>query len=356
MSKSGKILVVDDEPMNVLLLKELLGTMGHEVTGAENGIVALELLDRSFDLVLSDVLMPVMDGLAMVKKIRNNPETRDIPVIMVTTLSDKADRLEAVRAGANDFITKPVDMVELQVRTASMLTLKAHHDEIKAFQEELNGMVELRTLELRDALGQLDHAHRETIHRLSAAAEYKDEETGMHILRMSSYSELIAGAMNLDKTEVALIRTSSPMHDIGKIGIPDGILLKPGKLTPGEWETMKTHTLIGKKILDNGKSDYLLKGSCIAFSHHEKWDGSGYPQGLSGTDIPLAGRICAVADVFDALTSHRPYKKAFPVEHSLDIMTQGRGSHFDPEILDVFLARIDHVLAIRRRYTDMSAQ
>ncbi|ACS81846.1 HD-GYP domain-containing protein [Maridesulfovibrio salexigens] len=347
-----KILVVDDEPHNIMLLEGILTKLGHEVVGAENAVVALEKLDRTYDLVLSDVMMPVMNGFEFVEKIRENTETQDIPVIMVTTLSQKGDRLKAVEIGANDFITKPIDIVELRVRTESMLRQKAQQDEIKSFESDLNELVESRTLELREALSKLDEAHVETIHHLCAAAEYKDEETADHLVRMAEYSRILAEKSGLDVDTVQLIHTSSPMHDIGKIGIPDSILLKPGKLTAEEWEVMKSHAVIGGNILSMGSSEYINMGSVIALSHHEKWDGSGYPSGLSGEDIPLPGRICAVADVFDALTSKRPYKEPFSVEKSLEIMKEGRGIHFDPKLIDLFFENIEQILYIKESCAD----
>ena len=352
MIEYAKILAVDDEPHNILLLSRYLKHMGHDVAGAENAIVALDMLDRSFDLILSDVMMPEMNGFEFVRTIRSNPEFDDIPIVMVTTLAEKEDRLKAVEAGANDFITKPVDPLELQVRVNSMLRQKSQRDEILHYETELSSLVEARTLALQKALREVKKSHEDTIIHLSAAAEYKDEETGAHIVRMSGYSAVIAEALGLDEEEVDLIRKSSPMHDLGKIGIPDHILLKPGKLDQDEWEVMKTHAGIGAEILGAGASDYVNMGSIIALSHHEKWDGSGYPSGLSGEDIPLVGRICAVADVFDALTSKRPYKDAFSVERSLEIMEQGRGSHFDPKVLDAFLENMDSVLKIKEKHAD----
>ncbi|WP_320006827.1 HD domain-containing phosphohydrolase [Maridesulfovibrio sp.] len=352
MERKRKILVVDDEPHNIVLLEGILSKFGHEVVGAENAVVALDVLDRSFDLVLSDVMMPVMNGFEFVTKIRKNEETQDIPVIMVTTLSQRDDRLKAVEVGANDFITKPIDIFELKIRTESMLKQKAQHDEIKLFQADLHEMVENRTLELRQALAKLDKAHVDTIQHLCAAAEYKDEETANHLVRMAEYSRIIAENIGLDKKTVHLIHTSAPMHDIGKIGIPDSILLKPGTLTAEEWEVMKRHATIGGNILSMGSSDYINMGSVIALSHHEKWDGSGYPNGFSGEEIPLPGRICAVADVFDALTSRRPYKEPFSIEKSLDIMKDGRGNHFDPQLIDIFFENIDEVVEIQKSRGD----
>lgn len=342
-----KILIVDDEPQNVMLLRLYLRQLGYDSVGVENAIVALEILDSSFDLVLCDVLMPEMNGFEMVQALRKRPDIQDIPVIMVTTLAEKADRLRAVEAGANDYITKPVDLLELRVRAASMLKVKAQQDEIRSFQLELSELVEARTLELRRALQDLDQAHAEVIQRLSAAAEFKDEETGNHIVRMARYCALIAQRLGHNARFVDLLQASSPMHDVGKIGIPDHILHKPGKLNAQEWEVMKTHTTAGARILESGTSEYIRMGATIALSHHEKWDGSGYPLCLSGGSIPLEGRICAVADVFDALTSKRPYKDAFPLDKALDIMRAGRGIHFDPRILDVFLDNLDQVLIIK---------
>jgi len=350
--KTGKILIVDDEPNNRLILKGMIQKLGHEPNVAENATEALNLLDRSFDLVLTDAMMPGMNGFEMVMEIRRNPETKHIPIIMVTTLSEKEDRLRSVEAGANDFISKPIDMVELRVRVTSMLNQKTQYDEIQLFQDELQNIVELRTQELLDALRELDQAHVESIQNLSAAAEYKDDDTAQHIRRMSGYSALIAQKLGLEKEMVDLIRVTSPMHDVGKIGIPDHILLKPGKLSPDEWEVMKTHSEIGAKILRTGTSRYMTVGTEIALSHHERWDGSGYPFKLKGEDIPLVGRICAVADVFDALTSKRPYKEAYSVKKTLSILEEGRGSHFDPKVLDAFLQNMGEALEIKLRHSD----
>jgi len=296
-----------------------------------------------------------MNGFDLVGKIKSDPATRDIPIIMVTTLTEKADRLRAVDAGANDFINKPVDAIELRVRTNSMLRQKLQQDELKLFTHNLENLVDTRTVALKQALIDLDKSNRDAIHHLSAAAEFKDEDTSSHIQRMAHYSALLAEKMGLGKVEVDLILTSSPMHDVGKIGIPDSILLKPGKLDSDEWKTMKEHTTYGGKILGSGDSDYMRMGTLIALSHHEKWDGTGYPSNLAGEDIPLEGRICAVADVFDALTSKRPYKEAFSVDKSLKIMSEGRGFHFDPHVLDIFLRCTDEVVGIKDVYKERSS-
>ncbi len=354
-----RILTVDDEKINLRVLSGLLRSLGFEPVLADSGQTALDLLDPSIDLVLLDVMMPDMDGFTVAKKIRERKDGADVPIIMVTALAGKQDRLMAVEAGANDFIAKPIDLTELRVRMGSLLRMKQSQDEVKRYQAELEEMVAVRTSALRLALENLEEsqktilaAHRETIHRLAAAAEFKDAETADHIARMSRYCAALANWLGLHADEVELVEQASPMHDIGKIGIPDSILLKPGKLTPEEWKTMQKHTLYGARILGSSSFELLRAGEIIALSHHERWDGSGYPQGLAGEDIPLFGRICAVADVFDALTSRRPYKEAFSIETSLEIMRAGRGSHFDPRILDLFLERFDDILAIKARYAD----
>jgi len=357
--RTEKILIVDDELINRKVLEGLLKSYGLDCISADSGPAALALLDESIDLVLLDIMMPGMDGFLVVKAIREMPRFADLPVVMVTALSAKEDRLRAVEVGANDFVAKPIDSTELSVRMTSLLRMKIYHDEVKGYQAHLEQMVSVKTKALREALVDLEHArqatvraHMETIHKLSAAAEYKDEDTARHIMRMSRYCAAIAEHMGLDAETVDLVLNSSPMHDIGKMGIPDAILLKPGKLDEQEWEIMRRHTLIGATILRESSSKYLETGAVIALTHHEKWDGSGYPRALAGEDIPLFGRICAVADVFDALTTKRPYKEAFSNARAVEIMTQGRGAHFDPHLIDVFLANLPVIEAIQREYLD----
>jgi putative two-component system response regulator len=237
--------------------------------------------------------------------------------------------------------------------------MKASQDELKHYQQQLENMVKARTEALRRAMQNLAEsqanilkAHIETILILSSAAEYKDNETAQHIKRMSWMASILAEELGMPQSEVELVHRASPMHDIGKIGVPDAILLKPGKLTPEEWVVMREHTTIGSRILENSTSDLLQAGSIIAMTHHEKWDGSGYPKGLAGEDIPLYGRISAVADVFDALTSKRPYKEAFSNKVALEIMAEGRGSHFDPNIYDAFLRRFEDFRRIQQELAD----
>lgn len=343
MDGAKRILAIDDERINLRVIGGLLRNLGYEPVLTESWAEARPLLDSSIDLVLLDVMMPELDGFTVARQIREMPDVADVPIIMVTALTGKQDRLRAVEAGANDFISKPIDLTELRVHMGSLLKMKESQDEVKRYQAELEEMVAVRTSALSMALENVKEsqrvilsAHLETIHRLAAAAEFKDEETADHIQRMSRYCALLAERLNLPEAEVDLVLQASPMHDIGKIGIPDSILLEPGKLTLDEWEVMKKHTIYGAHILGDSNFELLRVGEIIAMSHHERWDGSGYPKQLAGEEIPLYGRICAVADVFDALTSRRPYKEPFSNEKSLEIMRAGRGSHFDPSIIDVF--------------------
>jgi putative two-component system response regulator len=359
MGERKRILIVDDEPANRDLLEALLTGMGHEAESAADGYQALAQLRLGFDLILLDVMMPHMDGFEVARRVRGGTECPDIPICMVTALSGKEERLRAVEAGANDFIAKPVDKTELKVRTESLLRTKEAQDALKRHQAELEKTVARRTESLRGALQDMAEAQRrtqqaqlETIERLALAAELKDEDTALHIKRMSQYCHLFARGLKLSPQECEILLHASPMHDVGKIGIPDAVLLKPGKLDAAEWQIMRTHTEIGTRILGESTSELLQAGEIVARTHHEKWDGSGYPSGLSGEAIPLWGRIAAVADVFDALTSRRPYKEPFPTEKALQIMREGRTTHFDPGVLDVFFDNLADVLAIKERYRD----
>jgi len=361
MDRAKRILIVDDEVQNRELLEALLESFGYESENARDGIEALAKMKLGIDLVLLDVMMPGMDGFEVARRIREDQVDGDVPIMIVTSLTDKQDRLRAVEIGVNDFITKPIDKTELKVRTASLLKMKEVQDAIKEHKAKLEETVEKRTTGLRKALEDMAEAqrktrdaHLDTLRRLSIAAEYKDEDTAAHIHRMGRYSALIARNLGLSPGEVEVILHASPMHDVGKIGIPDIILLKPGKLEEEEWKTMQEHTVIGGRILYGSSSKVVQAGEVIALSHHEKWDGSGYPKGLAGEDIPLWGRICGVADVFDALTSNRPYRKALSNEKAIEIIKEGRGKHFDPHVIDVFFENLDEVLSIQSMLTGTS--
>ncbi len=359
MNKAKRILIVDDEEVNRELLEAFVTSLGHEAETACDGMEAIAKIKLDFDLVLMDIMMPGMDGYETTRQIRKDQDYGELPIIMTTALTNKYDRLRAVEAGANDYISKPVEKNELRVRMTSLLKLKEAQDALKRHKAELEEKVRKRTEQLRKSLEisieaerQTHEAHIETINRLVVAAEYKDEDTANHIKRMSNYSALLARRLHLPSNEPEIIRLASPMHDVGKIGTPDNILFKPGKHTPEEWEIMKQHATFGGRILNGSSSELLQAGEIIALSHHEEWDGSGYPKGLAGEKIPLFGRICAVADVFDALTSKRPYKEAFSIDKSLDIMKEGRGKHFEPRLLDLFLENLDEVLVIQEEYRD----
>ncbi len=349
--KKPVILVVDDEDRNLRLMEALLTPEGYDIVMAANGGEALDrVAETPPDVILMDIMMPVMDGLEATRLLKQNPETCDIPVVMVTALRDVHDRVKALEAGADDFLSKPVDKLELRIRIQTLVKVKAYHDHLRDYQKKLEATVAQKTVQLQQTLEALQVASLESIHRLSRAAEYKDEETGAHIQRMSRYSMAIARQLGLDAKTVERILYAAPMHDVGKIGIPDRILLKPGKLNPDEWEIMKRHTVIGGKILGGSHSAFIRLAEVIALTHHERWDGAGYPNGLKERAIPLVGRITAIADVFDALTSRRPYKDAFSLEKSRYIIYEGAGTHFDPKVVEAFLAIWPEILAIKNDY------
>jgi putative two-component system response regulator len=357
MEKKSRILVVDDNDSVRHLLQAMLERLGYEVETACDGYEALSKLVFDFDLILLDILMPGMDGFEVVKAIKEQEEYKDIPIIMVTGLNGRKDRIRAVEAGVNDFIAKPVDMMEIKVRTTSLLKMKEAQDDLKRHQKELERIIQRRTLALRNSMDdvvkaqrQLQNANLETIHRLVVAAEFKDTGTASHIKRMSRFSAMLAKLMNLTPGEVEMILQASPLHDIGKIGTPEEILLKPGKLNKPEWNVIRQHPIMGSKILINSSSTLLQAGEIIAISHHEKWDGTGYPFGLKQEEIPLNGRICAIADVFDALTSVRPYKRAYSNDKALIIMGKGSGTHFDPKLFTLFTDNMKQVEDIQKKY------
>jgi cyclic di-GMP phosphodiesterase len=354
-----RVLVIDDDAGIRKITQMLVEGMGHEVEAARDGIEGLDKIKRGIDLVLLDVLMPGLDGFDVCRRLRQDPHGKDVPVIFVTSLETREHRLQAVEAGANDFISKPVEETELRIRSASLLKMKEAQDKLKVYQTHLEDMVAERTVSLRRALEQMAEAKRlayqaqiETVERLAILAEYKDKVTARHIQRMSEYCAVIARGLNLPAAEVELILHASRMHDVGKIAVPDNILRKPSSLDPAEWTVMRAHSTIGSAILDHSSSQILQAGHVIALHHHERWDGGGYPNGLAGSAIPLWGRICAVGDVFDAVTSERPYKPAFPNEEALQILRDGRGKHFDPRVVDVFFECLEEILAIQTKYGD----
>jgi len=354
MDRPKRILIVDDDPKILGLLANMVTSLQHEVETAKDGFEAIAKVGLDIDLILLDVNMPGMDGFEVARSIRKQYLANELPIIMVTGMATREDRIGAVNAGANEFVTKPFDLTEIRVRIKSLLGIKAAHDALRRHKDQLEDIVRKRTQALRTALDDVVEAQRrlrtanlETIQRLVVAAEYKDIGSAAHIQRMSEFSALIARRLRLSPHRVELVYHASPMHDIGKIGTPQEILLKPGKLNRREWGHIKRHPTIGAKILQKSTSELLRLGETIALTHHEKWDGSGYPKGLRGDEIPIEGRISAIADVFDALTSKRPYKEAFSNDRAFQILWEGRGKHFDPELVDLFLSDVDEAIEIQ---------
>ena len=350
----ASILIVDDEAPIRKLLVRFLGRKGHECTTASTADEAWELLQQqTFELVLSDVNMPGTSGLDLAPRIAEHyPDT---PVLMVTGVDDAEVAERAVDAGAYGYITKPFVPNEILIGVMNALRRRELEIENRRHRENLLELVAERTRELRETHEVLRFCQEETIRRLSVASEYRDEETGEHIQRMSRYCALLASLAGMDEDYVELVRVASPLHDVGKIAIPDSILRKPGKHTPEEFARMKQHAEAGYRILAGTGIRLLDVAADIAWTHHEKWDGSGYPRGIQGEAIPMEGRLTAIADVFDALTTQRVYKPAFSLERSLEIMREGRGSHFDPHLLDVFLNNVDAFVVVMEELPDAGA-
>ena len=340
-----KILLVDDEPNNLQLLGQILQDQ-YQLSFAKDGAKALDVAWKvKPDIILLDIMMPEMDGYETCRRLKADPETSKIPVIFVTAMGEMEDERRGFEVGGVDYITKPVSAPIVLARVSIHLAL---YDQNRILEE----IVQQRTKQLRQAFQKLETYSLDSIYRLTRAAEYKDEDTGAHIQRMSHYSAVVARQMGLSENVTNNILYGAPMHDVGKIGIPDRILLKPGKLDADEWDIMRQHTTFGGKILEGSKAGYLKLGEVIALTHHEKWDGSGYPNGLKGKEIPKVGQIVAIADVFDALTTKRPYKEAFSLEKSYTIIRESSGSHFNPVVMDAFFAVEDEILAIKDRYKD----
>jgi putative two-component system response regulator len=343
-----QVLIVDDTEINLILFGALVKKLGHSESitfiSSTEGLAWAQTNEP--DLIIVDYMMPELDGIEFIRLLRETPGKEGVPILMITANDQKQVRYRALDVGATDFLTKPVDKIEFLARANNMLALS---DVRKKLADRATWLAE----EVRKATSQIVLRERETVLRLSKAAEYRDPETGAHILRMAHYSELIARGLGLSVVDQELLLEAAPMHDIGKVGIADGILLKPGRLTPDEMEIMKQHAAIGYEILKGSSSKVLQAGADIARAHHEKFDGTGYPHGLSGLEIPIFSRIVAVADVFDALTSERPYKKAWTLEHATEHIKSNAGSHFDPACVEAFFEQWDAVLEIRQRFTDV---
>ncbi len=354
MGPVPRILIVDDDPKVRELHVRLAKSLGYETETAADGIEALAKLALDVDLVMLDGQMPNMDGFEVAARIRAEPGLAFLPIIMVTGLDGAVEHRRAWKAGINEFITKPIDRDIFHLRTHWLLDLKRAHDRLSARSEDLERVVEGRTAALRDALQdmtearrQIHRAHLDTIRRLTIAAEFKDRDTGEHIERIGLYARVLAEALGMSPGAVETVRHAAPLHDVGKLGIPDEVLLKPGKLDADEMAIMRSHAVLGAKILSDSESSVIQMGQTIAQAHHERWDGGGYPDGLAGDAIPVEARICAIVDVFDALTMDRPYRRAVDPETVLGMMRSESGAHFDPALLDAFFARKDEILAIR---------
>ncbi len=356
--QENTILVVDDTEINLRLLGSLCENLGYRVVTADSGPEAIrQTHDHKPDLILLDVMMPGMTGFEVAERLKADRETDHIPIVMVTALDSREDRIKGIATGADDFLTKPIDHEELELRVRNSLKVKKYHDLLKQHSALLEDQVAVRTAELKEAFEKLSDAHTkisqgyiETIYRLTLVAEFRDVDTGSHIRRISRFASELASALSMDADFVDTISYASTMHDIGKVGIPDSILLKRGPLTPQEWSVMQTHAVIGARLIGNSESPYLRMAEEIALTHHERWDGTGYPAGLKGEEIPFSGRIMNIVDQYDALRNRRFYKGALAHEEVLRILMEGDGRtmpyHFDPLILETFRA-------VHRRFDDI---
>ncbi len=368
-SQPAKIMIVDDEPINLKVSKKYLSNAGYSnfVITSDDLTATAQVQSELPDLVLLDVMMPNVSGLDILAELRENSRTRNIPILILTASTDRDTRLLALQRGATDFLAKPVDPSELIPRVRNALLVKSHQDHLEQYAERLEEQVRQRTEEL-------ELSRREIIECLASAAEYRDNTTGHHIVRVGKYAAALARAVGMPPQRVSMIEQAAQLHDVGKIGIPDDILRKNGRLDAEEFALMKRHCIYGQKILqripdceferihDEGKSAQLVEkcssslvelAACIALTHHEFWDGTGYPARLKGEEIPLEGRITAVADVFDALATPRCYKPAFNLEACVAIMNDRRGTQFEPRLIDVMHSILPEFESIRRKFADL---
>jgi putative two-component system response regulator len=346
-TKNGRILIIDDERGNIKILERFLKAAGYtqvkSVLDSRKAVNAyIEFLP---DLVLLDLKMPNLDGFQVMEQLKNVDRSSYLPVLVLTAQRDHPTRMKALELGAKDFLTKPFDMAETILRIQNMLEVRMLHNKINEQNHLLEGQVKERTK-------QLEATRLEVIHRLGRAAEYRDNETGLHVIRMSHLCVRLAREVGMTEKECQLLLQASPMHDVGKIGIPDQILLKPGALNEEEWEIMRLHPLIGAEILSGSDSELMKMAETISLTHQERWDGKGYPFGLKGQEIPLAGRIVAVCDVFDALTSKRPYKEAFSINRAMEMIEEKSGIDFEPKLVTTFKRILPDMVEIVDQFSD----
>lgn len=363
-TKTAKIMIVDDEPINIKVVQKYLQGHGYtnfRTTSDSTSAVGMVGSERP-DIILLDIMMPEVSGIEILQQVRETPELQHIPVVILTAVGDARIKQKALELGATDFLTKPVDPSELVLRVGNALVVKAHYDHLEDYSVQLERQVRARTAELMAS-------RRGLVQTLARAAEYRDNETAHHIMRVGRYVGIIARELDIPDEIAELLEEASLLHDVGKFGIPDAILLKPAKLTDDEYETMRQHCAFGRRIIQQSPDsawerygtrsqlDLIEPGNAtawlipvaatIAQTHHEHWDGGGYPLGLTGEEIPIEGRITAVADVFDALSSKRPYKAPYSREKCIEILQRGRGTHFDPSVLDAFLRRSNDVMQVQ---------
>src|SRR3954447_9111669 len=366
---SAKIMIVDDEPTNIKVVRRLLEIEGYRnfVTTTDSSAALYLMSDQRPDLVLLDLMMPIVSGLEILANVRGDSSKPFVPIIILTAATDRETRLQALEQGATDFVTKPVDPSDLIPRVRNVLAMMQYQRQLKDYAAGLESAVQLRTAEL-------ESSREDVLHCLARAAEYRDHDTGQHVLRVGRYARIICDELGLAPALVRSIEQAARLHDVGKIGVPDDVLLKAGKLTDDEFSRMKRHSGFGKQILQQfsakeqdrmrrhtevgaqilkvGTSPILEMATRVALTHHEWWDGTGYPLGLQGEDIPLEGRITAVADAFDALNSQRCYKDAFPLEKCFAIIEAESGTHFDPQIVSAFIRRRADIIAVQIECAD----
>lgn len=352
LNRKKNVLIIDDQTTGRAILQKVIEQIADnlQVTAFGSPTEALDWIHNNVpDLIITDYRMPEMDGVEFIRSVRQQAHCESVPIMMITVVSEKAVRYEALEAGATAFLTRPIDQIECRTSCRNLLKIQEQNLIIQDRAEWLARQVDVAT-------EQIIQREKETILRLARAGEYRDEGTGNHVLRMAKYSRQIAEAMGtFSEQDCEDLEYAAPMHDIGKIGIPDGILLKPGKLNSYEWEIMQSHTTIGHAILSDSQSRYMQIGAIIALNHHERFDGKGYPNGLAGEDIPLIARVVAVADVFDALVSARPYKEAWDNDEAIAYIQQQSGTHLDPQCVDAFMQRLDAIKQIQQDYSDSPA-